>query len=51
MNINNKVLSQVSKWFSANKLSLILDKANVIKLITNDPPQTLDVMINIEKRQ
>jgi hypothetical protein len=29
----NKVLSQMSKWFSANKLTLNLDKTNVIKFI------------------
>jgi hypothetical protein len=29
--LSNKVLSQMSKWFSANKLSQNLEKTNVIK--------------------
>jgi hypothetical protein len=32
----NKVLSQMSKWFSASKLSLNLDKTNVIQFITKN---------------
>jgi hypothetical protein len=32
--LSNKILSQMSKWFSANKLSLNLDKTNVIKFIS-----------------
>jgi hypothetical protein len=28
--LSNKVLSQMSKWFSTNKLSLSLEKTNVI---------------------
>jgi hypothetical protein len=35
----NKVLSQMSKWFSASKLSLNLDKTNVIKFTTKNSPQ------------
>jgi hypothetical protein len=31
----------MSKWFSANKLSLNLDKTNVIKFITKNSPQYL----------
>jgi hypothetical protein len=37
----NKVPSQMSKWFSENKLSLNLDKTNVIKFKTNNSPQYL----------
>jgi hypothetical protein len=33
------VLSQMSKWFSANKLSLKHDKINIIKFVTNNSPQ------------
>jgi hypothetical protein len=29
----------MSKWFSANKLSLNLDKTNIIKFITKNSPQ------------
>jgi hypothetical protein len=32
----NKALSQMSKWFSANKLSLNLDKTSVIKFKTKN---------------
>jgi hypothetical protein len=31
--LSNKVLSQMSKWFTANKLALDLDETNVIKFI------------------
>jgi hypothetical protein len=37
--LSSKVLSQTCKWFSANKLSLNLEKTNVIKFITNNSPQ------------
>jgi hypothetical protein len=37
--LSNKDLSQMSQWFSANKLSLYLDKTNVIKFITKNSPQ------------
>ena len=37
--LSSKVLSQMSKWFSANKLSLNLEKTNVIKFITKNSPQ------------
>jgi acetyl-CoA carboxylase beta subunit len=37
--LSNKVLSHMSKYFSANKLSLNLDKTNVIKFITKSSPQ------------
>jgi hypothetical protein len=36
---SNKVLSHMSKWFTANKLALNLDKKNIIKFITNNSPQ------------
>jgi hypothetical protein len=29
----------MSKWFTANKLALNLDKTNIIKFITNNSPQ------------
>jgi hypothetical protein len=32
--LSNHVLSQMSKWFSANKLSLNLEKTNRIEFIT-----------------
>jgi hypothetical protein len=35
----NIVLSHMSKWFTANKLALNLDKTNIIKFITNNSPQ------------
>jgi hypothetical protein len=37
--LSNRVLSHVSKWFTDNKLSLNLDKTNIIKFITNNSPQ------------
>jgi hypothetical protein len=40
--LSNIVLSQMSKWFSADKTSLNLDKTNVIKFTReNSPQQTL----------
>jgi hypothetical protein len=33
------VLSHLSKWFTANKLALSLDKTNIITLIRNNSPQ------------
>jgi hypothetical protein len=48
--LSNKVLSQMSKRFSADKLSLNLDKTNVIKFTTkthHDSHYTWDIMINI----
>jgi hypothetical protein len=36
---SNLVLSQMSKWFPANKLTLNLDKTNIIKFIINNSPQ------------
>jgi hypothetical protein len=32
---SNTVLSQMSKWFTSNKLVLNVDKTNILKLITN----------------
>jgi hypothetical protein len=29
----------MSKWFTANKLALNLDKTNIIKFITNNSPK------------
>jgi hypothetical protein len=46
--LSNKVLSQMSKWFSANKLSLNLEETNVIKFITKNSPQ---YPLNIQKRK
>jgi hypothetical protein len=37
--IPNKVLSHVSKWFTANKLAQNLDKTNIIKFIKDNTPQ------------
>jgi hypothetical protein len=37
--LSNKVLSQLNKWFSANKFSLNLDKTNIIKCVTKISPQ------------
>jgi hypothetical protein len=42
--LSNKVLSQMSKWFSANKLSLNLEKTNIIKCITKN---SLQYLLNI----
>jgi hypothetical protein len=36
---SNKVLSHISKWFTADKLALNLDKTNIIKFTTNNSPQ------------
>jgi hypothetical protein len=36
---SNIVLSHMSKWFTANKLALNLDKTNTIKFVTNNSPQ------------
>jgi hypothetical protein len=36
----------MSKWFSANKLSLNLDKTIVIKFITNSPQCPLNIGCN-----
>jgi hypothetical protein len=41
--ISNKFFSQIRKWFSANKLSLNLDKTNVIKFTTKNTT----IMINM----
>jgi hypothetical protein len=37
--MSNTVLSHMSKWFTSNKLVLNLNKAIIIKLITNQSPQ------------
>jgi hypothetical protein len=37
--LSNRDLSHMSKWFTANKLVLNLDKTNIIKFITNKSPQ------------
>jgi hypothetical protein len=37
--VSNRVLSQMSKWFSAKKVSLNLEKTTVIKLIAKNLPQ------------
>jgi hypothetical protein len=34
--LSSTFLSQMSKWFTANNLSLTLDKTNVIKFITKE---------------
>jgi hypothetical protein len=44
--LSNDVLSQMRKWFSANKLSLILDKINVIKFRTKTPQYPLNLVYN-----
>jgi hypothetical protein len=36
---HNNHFSPWSKWFTANKLALNLDKTNIIKFITNNSPQ------------
>jgi hypothetical protein len=41
--LSNKVLSQVSKWFSANRLSLNLEKTNVIEFIAKNSQYPLNV--------
>jgi hypothetical protein len=49
---SNKVLSQMSIRFSANKLFLNLDKTNVTKYITKtyrNIHKTMDIMINIQE--
>jgi hypothetical protein len=38
--MSNTFLSQMSKWFTSNKLDLNLDKTNIIKFITNISPQS-----------
>jgi hypothetical protein len=35
----NRVESHMSKWFDANKLTVNLDKTNIIKFITKNSPQ------------
>jgi hypothetical protein len=37
--LSNIVLCHMNKWFSANKLALNLDKANIIKSVTKSSPQ------------
>lgn len=37
--MSNTVLSQLSKWFTANNLALNLDKTSVIKFIANNTLQ------------
>jgi hypothetical protein len=37
--LTNRVASHMSKWFDANKLTLNLDKTNIIKFITKNSPQ------------
>jgi hypothetical protein len=37
--LSNKDHSQMSQWFSANKLSLYLDKTNVTKFVAKISPQ------------
>jgi hypothetical protein len=35
----NRAASHMSKWFDANKLTLNLDKTNIIKFTTKNSPQ------------
>jgi hypothetical protein len=44
--LSNKVLSQMCKWCSANKLVLNLEKRNVIQFITNSPQYPLNIQYN-----
>jgi hypothetical protein len=37
--VGGSQLPHISKWFTANKLALNLDKTNIIKFITNNSPQ------------
>jgi hypothetical protein len=37
--LSNRVISLISKWFAANKLTLNLDKTNIIKFTTVNLPQ------------
>jgi hypothetical protein len=39
--LSNKVISFMGKWFAANKLTLNLDRTNIIKYITYNSPQFL----------
>jgi hypothetical protein len=51
---SNTVLSHMSKWFTANKLALNLDKTNIIKFIKNNSPQyalSIGFMESIYKSQ
>jgi hypothetical protein len=37
--LSNRAVSLMSKWFAANKLTLNLDKTDIIKFITYNSPQ------------
>jgi hypothetical protein len=37
--LSNIVLTHKSKWFTANRLTLNLDRTNIIKFIANNSPQ------------
>jgi hypothetical protein len=37
--LSNRVVSLMDKWFAVNKLTLTLDKTNIIKFITYNSPQ------------
>jgi hypothetical protein len=37
--LSNRVVSLMRKWFAVNKLTLILDKTNIIKFIIYNSPQ------------
>jgi hypothetical protein len=37
---SNRVVSLISKWFAANKLTLIFDKTNIKQFITYNSPRT-----------
>jgi hypothetical protein len=41
--LSNKALSQISKWFSANNLSLTLHETNVITYKKNSPQYPLNI--------
>jgi hypothetical protein len=39
--LSNRVVSFISRWFAENKLTLNLNKTNIIKFITYNSPQFL----------
>jgi hypothetical protein len=39
--LSNMVVSLMGKWFAANKLTLNLDKTNIIKFTTHNSPEFL----------
>jgi mannose/fructose/N-acetylgalactosamine-specific phosphotransferase system component IID len=41
--MSNTVLSHMNKWFNANKLTLNIDKTNIIKFTTNISPHVLNI--------